>query len=206
MADQRSSDIFDRHELRFVDTPDGLVVALPDPETTAALQQRVLGALFGSLLLGLLLSITIILIPCALPMMLLPILLILWGMRAWWTIEVGPSGFRLDRVYTQSDQAPTVALLRGPRKTHPMSPANEPRTLPFSEVREIGHTDYGLVFHLEDGSVCEVLLERTSKEDIAAVHERLRGVWERHRAGMVGDRADAQRDLARLKALARERG
>ena len=127
-----------------------------------------------------------------------------------WRIRCRAHGLELQRLHTRGD--PSVAHALGELRTKGPLPMGlgdpeEPTFMPFSEIREVGWNDYALTLKGVNGIVEELRLELTSREDIARLGRKIREVHQRHSADLVGTAEDAQRDRARLAAMAqRQRG
>ncbi|MCA9571196.1 MAG: hypothetical protein KC656_25325 [Myxococcales bacterium] len=141
------SDTSSIEPLRFIDRPEGFLVAFGGVSGSRQLESSrtfVLAVTVSiATLLAVLLTFTLILIPLAFFLILVPMFALAMPSRAWRRVEVRASGVEVGTITTRGSSLTTQDVVQARPRVR--------RFLPYSEIVSVLSTDYGLSFGRSPG-------------------------------------------------------
>lgn len=200
MARNRGVDLESPRALRLVSDLEGVACVVIDREGTKKLNQQIMAVHLAMMAA----FITIVLAPVAWIVALLNI--VLSPKVAATHIESTPHGVRIRTLFSRTE--PGVSEAREPTTKGPLplglGAAPEARFLSFDEMTGISWTDFSLRFEMRDGSVEEIMMELTPRDDIARLGDELSRARERDAAGQTMSAEEADAERARLARLVQQ--
>jgi len=197
---RRSKTLDAPRDLRIIEDMDGFVCAMVDRDASKQFGKRTMYFHLAMMVLFITVIFTIPAWLAAAANILLSAQLVSWRVRC------RAHGVEIDRLYTRGDAS--VSQVRGEDKGKGPLPLGlgqpeDPLFLAFSEMERVAWTEWSLRFHMADGEVHELRLELTPPADIERLGRKLRDVQVGFAEGVTVSREQAERDLAKLAAMAR---